>query len=627
MRITILLASLVLALLLAVWSTQSPRPRALDAPETHFSAARAMVDVREIANAPHPLGSDEHTKVRGYLAQRLQTLGFEVSEQRGSLTIGAVQRLQRSGGTPNRANFEAVNLVAVRKGTDSRLPPLMLMAHYDTVVGSPGAADATSGVAAILETARALTARDSNRRDLLVVFTDAEEIGLEGARLFFEEHPLASTVGFILNLEARGGGGRAFMFETGRGDGQTIRAFAPVASKADGGVSATSLAVFMYEQMPNGTDFTHARNRGMAGMNFAFIGRPAQYHSPESTPDNLDQGALQHIGSQALEVSDRLMRAETLPASSPNLVYSDLFGRVVVSHPKWAGWLLLGISVAGIGFTAWRARRWTGLGLKQLGQGALDGIWFLCGGFVLLQGLRLLAGPAGERASDPGAYYILMRRIPWMEAGTALAIAALAFLLLSGARARRRRVFGYGFAIITAALAMILGPEPLYIVPGLVAAILSLWPGAASRSIWGAWLGLLCLATVAAVAAQILAPEVALIVTWPLLLAVATALATSFICPSVHEQKALAAPALATILGGAWLMGLGHFVFLGIGISLPGALAFIGLMVLLFARPLVPKTSDHVLSGIALVLLLAATGLSGAAHLAEPVAVTRSNIP
>ena len=48
-------------------------------------------------------------------------------------------------------------------------------------------------------------------------------------------------IGFIINLEARGGGGRAAMFETGRGDGPTIRAFAPVAMKADGGVTATPL--------------------------------------------------------------------------------------------------------------------------------------------------------------------------------------------------------------------------------------------------------------------------------------------------------------------------------------------------------------------------------------------------
>lgn len=627
MRITILLASLLLALLLAVWTTQSPKPRSLDAADTLFSASRAMVDVREIASAPHPLGSDEHVKVRAYLAQRLGQLGFVVSEQRGSLTMGAVRRLQRSGGTPDRANFEAVNLVAVRKGTDASLPPLMLMAHYDTVVGSPGAADATSGVAAILETARALEARNSNRRDLVVVFTDAEEIGLEGARLFFEEHPLASRIGFILNLEARGGGGRASMFETGRGDGQTIQAFAPVAHKADGGVTATSLAVFMYENMPNGTDFTHARERGMAGLNFAFIGRPAQYHSPESTPDNLDQGALQHIGSQTLEAADRLMRADTLPASSPNLVYSDIFGRLVVSHPKWAGWLLLGLSVAGIGFAAWRARRWTGLTIKQLGQGALDGLWFVCGGFILLQGLRLIAGPAGERASDPGAYYVLLRRIPWMETGAVLAITALAFLLLSGARARRRRYFGYGFAFITVVLAFTMGAEPLYLVPGGIAAVLSLWPGAAARTVWAAWLGLLSLVFVVACAAQAYAPEAALILTWPLLLGVLTAVVTSLICPSIHEQRALAAPAVATFIGGAWLMGLGHFVFLGIGISLPGALALMALLVLLFARPIVPKTSDHVLTGIAVVMLLTATGVTAAGHLAEPVSATRSSVP
>ncbi len=76
MRLALLLGSLTLAFLLAVWTTQVPRPRPLDAPVAAFSAARAMTDIEQIARAPHPVGSAEHARVRAYLSERNTQLGL-----------------------------------------------------------------------------------------------------------------------------------------------------------------------------------------------------------------------------------------------------------------------------------------------------------------------------------------------------------------------------------------------------------------------------------------------------------------------------------------------------------------------------------------------------------------------
>lgn len=628
MRLAVLLTSLVLAFALAIFATQSPRPRAVDAPAQLFSAERAMQDVRVIARSPHPLGSAEHVQVRNYLAQRLQELGFTVTEQSGPLTQKAVDRLKKAGGTPEAANFNAVNLIGVRPGKNPTLPPLILMAHYDTVVGSPGAADDTTGVAAILETARALEARDEPERDLVVVFTDAEEIGLEGARIFFSDHPQAKRGGFIVNLEARGGGGRAAMFETGNGNGDTIQAFAPVAAKVDGGVTSTSLAVFMYERMPNGTDFTHARDRGLSGLNFAFIGRAAQYHAADSTPENLDVGAVQHIGSQTLEIADQLSGAAPLPASSTNRVFSDLFGRYVLSHPLWFGWVLLGLCAIGMAVIIRRARRLTGLRWVQVGQGVLDGIWFLCTGFILLQSIRLLAGPAGDRAAASQDYYTLLRRLPWMEAGATMAMIAMMLLLLSGVRTHSKRIFGYSAAILGVVLALVMRENwALYLIPAAIAAALSLWAGGIGRTVWGSWIGILVLVFIAGCATQAFVPEAALIFTWPLTLGVITAVVSALITPSQSDFRFVIAPAVATVVGGAWLIGLGHFIFLGVGITWPGALSLIGLLVLLTARPMVPARSEQYMVGLALLLLLGAVVITGTSQLIEPAALVQNNLP
>src|SRR5690606_77728 len=99
---------------------------------------------------------------------------------------------------------------------------------------------------------RAIQSRGPADRDLIVLITDAEELNLDGAQAFFGDHPLAGRAGAVVNLEARGGGGRAMMFETGRGAAQTIALFGRVIDSPN----SNSLASFVYEAMPNGSDFT-----------------------------------------------------------------------------------------------------------------------------------------------------------------------------------------------------------------------------------------------------------------------------------------------------------------------------------------------------------------------------------
>ncbi|MDI6625583.1 MAG: M20/M25/M40 family metallo-hydrolase [Brevundimonas sp.] len=295
MRLFWLVGSLALALLIGVLSLQVPTPAGLEAPATAFSTDRAMADVRELAQRPHPVGSADHARVRMFLQQRMTALGLQTSIQTGPISRGSARYLRRMGGDPEAANFTATNLIGVLPGRNPALPAVALMAHYDTVPMSAGAADDSTGVAAILETVRALRARGPAERTLVVLFTDAEEIGLDGARIFWGGHPLRDRIGAVINLEARGGGGRAMMFETGRGAADTIALFSRAGVRADGGVTANSLAGFVYERMPNGTDFTIPKDRGVQGLNLAFIGRPEQYHA-HSGADVLDRGSVQHIG-------------------------------------------------------------------------------------------------------------------------------------------------------------------------------------------------------------------------------------------------------------------------------------------------------------------------------------------
>ncbi|BAZ14232.1 peptidase M28 [Calothrix sp. NIES-4071] len=84
------------------------------------------------------------------------------------------------------------------------LPPILIGAHYDAVLGSPGADDNATGVAVLLELARMFTAKPAKYPLRLIAF-DMEEYGLHGstsyaAKLKEEKQPLR----LMISLEMLG---------------------------------------------------------------------------------------------------------------------------------------------------------------------------------------------------------------------------------------------------------------------------------------------------------------------------------------------------------------------------------------------------------------------------------------
>ncbi len=283
--------AVVLGFALAVLATtpQPPAPSSTD--KAAFSAARAMEHVRIIAREPHPTGSAENAEVRAYLEREIEALGGEVILEEAPVPDRGLEKMERwSGERPDALTL--TNVIGVFKGTDPEAKSVALMAHHDTVYGSPGAPDDSAGVAATLETVRAIRTEGQTKRDIVILLTDGEELGLLGARHFFAENPLAKRIGAIINLEARGGGGRTTLFQTSADNGAAVEVYAEAVRRPGG----SSLATFIYEALPNDTDLTPALEGDYAAYNLSFIGRPGQYHSPKAIPDALDQGAVQDMG-------------------------------------------------------------------------------------------------------------------------------------------------------------------------------------------------------------------------------------------------------------------------------------------------------------------------------------------
>lgn len=110
------------------------------------------------------VGSMGHARVRAYLEQRLSEIGLAPYRGEG-FGLGYRNR---------RGRTESHNLVGVVPGADRRLPPVLIGAHYDSVIPAPCADDNAAAVAITLSAASALRAVP-RERDVVIALFDAEE--------------------------------------------------------------------------------------------------------------------------------------------------------------------------------------------------------------------------------------------------------------------------------------------------------------------------------------------------------------------------------------------------------------------------------------------------------------------
>ncbi len=340
--------------LLALVSEAPPRARDATAPADSFSAARAMDHLEVIAQRPHPTGSDDHARVRDYLQAELENLGLDTMIQRQDVRteLGTIASL-----------ISVENVVAKLRGTEGS-PAILLSAHYDTVPTSTGAADDGSGVASLLETARALRAGEPLRHDVIFLLTDAEEIGLHGARAFMSDHPWSSEVAVAVNIDARGHHGPVYMFQTGQQNGWWTRQLFEA-------VDAPRTSSFMHEifrRMPNATDFNVLRNGGLPGFDLAMIRGLTHYHTDLDQPESVSLDSIQHQGAYTMGLARHLGDLDLRAARAEgNPAYFNV-GSFVVHYPSWVARLLAIAALlvaAGLFTIAIRRRLLTGFTLMQ----------------------------------------------------------------------------------------------------------------------------------------------------------------------------------------------------------------------------------------------------------------------
>jgi hypothetical protein len=287
-----------------------------------FSTERAFNQVKIIAHSPHYVGSTNHELVANYLKLELNRIGLETSVQEG-FTLNDKGVLVKSK-----------NILARIKGTNNS-KALLLLSHYDSAPHSfsKGASDDASGVATILEGIRAfLYAKQHHKNDIIILFSDAEELGLNGAALFVNQHPWAKDVGLVLNFEARGSSGPSYMLmETNKGNEALVKEFSK--AKAHYPVS-NSLMYSIYKMLPNDTDLTVFREQGnIQGFNFAFIDGHYNYHTQQDDIQHLNKTTLAHQGAYLMPLLNYFANTDlnATNATSDDVYFSAPFS--FISYP------------------------------------------------------------------------------------------------------------------------------------------------------------------------------------------------------------------------------------------------------------------------------------------------------
>ncbi|MBN4054248.1 M28 family peptidase [Nitrospira defluvii] len=142
---------------------------------SEITEARILKHIRSLVGERHPETASAALKnAASYLVDQMQLAGLETAE--GPIDHTGVSPY------PNVIG----RLKSAKSACGLRKALLVIGAHYDTVVGSPGADDNASGLAVLLEVARTVSGMEGNLLPEFVAFS-MEEPGFIGSDYYVQE--------------------------------------------------------------------------------------------------------------------------------------------------------------------------------------------------------------------------------------------------------------------------------------------------------------------------------------------------------------------------------------------------------------------------------------------------------
>ena len=286
-----------------------------------LDAGRIQADTQYLCEeiGDRPTGTEKERGACDWLEGQLEEIGF-------SYDAGTLQRV----GFEGFPGMTSENLIAVcNRGSDG--PVLCVMAHYDSVEGSPGARDNGSAVCTLLELARYLGAERADLdAEVRILLLGSEENGYHGASAYVEglsqEERERHLAAFNLeNSAASPGPGAILLCGTMGGiqdgtyqEGNFLEPMENIASQA---VSRAYQERYGGEALPvfhmGGSDHRIFHQAEIPAVNLCwkyiredgFPTVPEEYHQPTDTPEGMDFDTAVITGSCVLDALYQLADA------------------------------------------------------------------------------------------------------------------------------------------------------------------------------------------------------------------------------------------------------------------------------------------------------------------------------
>ena len=261
------------------------------------------------------VGSPGHRIVRERLARRLREIGSEPWR-------GRTFELPYADGGESFCN-----LIGVIKGRNPRLAPILVGAHYDSVIAAPSADDNAAAVAIALAVGERVAESQALERDLVVALFDAEEppyfcSPAMGSIRFWEDQRdgrpvhaalIMDLVGHDVGINSVAPGPIAslnqllapLLFITGTESHTGLRQVHERAGAVDGLSLVPTLNLYVGDMSDHGV----FRQNGVPYL-FLSCGHWRHYHRDTDTPDRLNYEKMGRIARQVLAFAAALDGAE-----------------------------------------------------------------------------------------------------------------------------------------------------------------------------------------------------------------------------------------------------------------------------------------------------------------------------
>lgn len=269
-----------------------------DAPEL---LENAWFNLQNITYSQHPYFSRDNDRVHDHLLNEIE----KISRRSSYVNISDDFVANRSIFSDNpfvdggAVYFESSNIVVKIQGRDSKLPGLLLSAHYDSVPTGYGATDDGKGVVSILGILDHYS-QNQPERTLVFNFNNIEEFGLLGAAAFMN-HPWSKLVHYVINLEGAGSGGKAILFRTS--DVSTARIYQKAVKYNPFGDSLFQQG-FSEGRLRSETDYKIYESNGLRGFDIAFYKPRDFYHTRKDSIQYTSRASLWNMFHMAWQLTE-----------------------------------------------------------------------------------------------------------------------------------------------------------------------------------------------------------------------------------------------------------------------------------------------------------------------------------